>query len=351
MSSDRQKARKATEAETPAPSDALIGPLFSAWPDIGVIVLKHMDPLDRSLFAGVSPSISDAVMKSENPSDMSKPLPVAGVTPGIWLDAFTDSLEKFRYGVLTYPSLLSADKSQSTKRGLVCSIAASKGNLDVLREARAIGCPWGNTATYACRNGHLQILQWARLPYQLDYRFDPVQLTSDCYYSAAKGGHLDVIKFLREERCDFDNTSAFEAARLGHPRCLELLYAICTEIDGRWRPSGVCASAVSSGRIDVLKVAWNLQPVVYNAEYYNDPFMNFNVEPMQWAADGGRIDMMEWLLNNGCPWGSHTCQTIMDVGNPAVSKWAAEALSGCRCDSPFGTKMSSTCSVHGDPLI
>jgi hypothetical protein len=121
MASSNQKARKATGAEAPrvgpraiytppSSSDALIGPLFSGWADLGAMVLGHMDPIDRSLFAGVSPSISDAVMKSEKPSDASKPLPVAGVTPGIGLAAFTDSLKKFRYGVLTYPELFRADK-------------------------------------------------------------------------------------------------------------------------------------------------------------------------------------------------------------------------------------------------
>jgi len=74
--------------------------MFSSYPDIGAIVLRHLDPVDRSLFAGVSPSISDAVMESENPSDASDRLPVAGVTPGFGLDAFTDSLEKFRYGLI-----------------------------------------------------------------------------------------------------------------------------------------------------------------------------------------------------------------------------------------------------------
>jgi len=108
MTSSMQKERKATGAEAPSSSDdVLVGPLFRSWPDIRAIVLSHMDPVDRSLFAGVSPSISDAVMKSENPSDWSDRLPVAGVTPGFGLDEFTDSLKKFRYGVLTYPELLS----------------------------------------------------------------------------------------------------------------------------------------------------------------------------------------------------------------------------------------------------
>jgi hypothetical protein len=363
MSSDRQNARKATEAETPAPSDALISPLFSGWPDLGAMVLRHMGPVDRSLLAGVSPSISDAVMKSENPSDASKPLPVAGVTPGFGLSRFTDSLEMFRYGVQTYPRLLISDRNpHSARYGDICSAAASRGALDVLSEARAIGCPWGRTATNACRNGQLQLLQWAHGPFQSDR----VQLNRKCYVVAAEEGHLDVIEFLREERCVIDKFAAYGAAYYANPRCLELLYEIHNEWipfkvgepDEEWSPDDVCAYAVRSRRKSVLKIAWKLQPAVYDAEIYGNPFMDFSVQPMEWAARFGRTDMMKWLLENGCPWGSYTCEVLADPLNPVPSKWAAEASklaaeapNGCWCNSPFGTKMSSTCSVHGDPLI
>ena len=355
MASRNQKARKATGAEAPrvgpraiytppSSSDALIGPLFSGWPDLGAIVHGHMDPVDRSLFAGVSPSISDAVMQSENPSDASDRLLVAGVTPGIGLDAFTDSVESFRYGALTYPGLLSADKNpHSSSYGMVCSMAASKGTLDVLSEARAIGCPWGNTAENACRNGHLQLLQWAHGPFQSDR----VPLEGICYVVAAERGHLDVIKFLREERCKYRGGSSYAAATFGHPRCLELLYEICAENYAQWKPVIVCAFALETGRIDMLKTAWALEPAVYDA----GPSMTFKALPMERAADRGRIDMMEWLLDNGCPWGSYTCGVIAKLGDPAVSKWAADAPNACRCNSPFGTTMTLTCSVHGDPWI
>jgi hypothetical protein len=264
MASSNQKARKATGAEAPrvgpraiytppSSSDALIGPLFSGWPDLGAIVLGHMDPVDRSFLAGVSPSISDAVMKSENPSDASKPLPVAGVTWGIGLDVFTDSVESFRYGALTYPGLLLDDRMDTRGTGgMVCSTAASKGNLEVLCEARAIGCPWGNTAENACRNGHLRLLRWARAQYQ---RWE-VPLSSACYKEAVSGGHCEVLKFLREEACEFDFKAAYRAARLGNIRCLEIMYEICLEQHARWDPQDACGAAVISGQIDVLKKAW-----------------------------------------------------------------------------------------------
>ena len=172
-------------------------------------------------------------------------------------------------------------------------------------------------------------------------------LSSACYIQAVAGGHCEVLKFLREEACEYDCKAAHAAARIGNIRYLEIMYEICIEQHGWWISDIVCALAVESGRIAVLKKAWELQPATYNVFIYEDPLMG----PMQLAAYRGRIDMMKWLLNNGCPWGSSTCQAIADVGDPAVSKWAAEAPNGCRCNSPFGITMTSQCSVHGDPWI
>jgi len=44
-----------------------------------------------------------------------------------------------------------------------CIIAADNGHLDVLKWARANGCPWDSFyCSSAERNGHLDVLTWAR---------------------------------------------------------------------------------------------------------------------------------------------------------------------------------------------
>jgi len=44
-----------------------------------------------------------------------------------------------------------------------CKLAASNGHLGVPQWARAHGCPWDErTCAYAARNGHLEVLQWVR---------------------------------------------------------------------------------------------------------------------------------------------------------------------------------------------
>ena len=40
---------------------------------------------------------------------------------------------------------------------------ASGGHLDILKWLRENGCPWnGYTCAYAAMNGHLEVLKWAR---------------------------------------------------------------------------------------------------------------------------------------------------------------------------------------------
>ena len=44
-----------------------------------------------------------------------------------------------------------------------CEIAAKNGHLEVLKYARENGCPWDEwTCSFAARNGHLEVLKWAR---------------------------------------------------------------------------------------------------------------------------------------------------------------------------------------------
>ena len=78
-----------------------------------------------------------------------------------------------------------------------CTYAARGGNLDVLKWARANGCDWdGWTCAYAAEGGYLDVLRWARAngcPWN----------ERTCSY-AAEGGHLDILKWARENGCDWN---------------------------------------------------------------------------------------------------------------------------------------------------
>jgi hypothetical protein len=46
---------------------------------------------------------------------------------------------------------------------LTCELAAKSGHLDILKWARENGCPWNEwTCFYAVENDHLEVLKWAR---------------------------------------------------------------------------------------------------------------------------------------------------------------------------------------------
>jgi len=48
-------------------------------------------------------------------------------------------------------------------RRLTCAYAAEGGHLEVLKWARENGCPWDKqTCAYAAKGGHLEVLKWAR---------------------------------------------------------------------------------------------------------------------------------------------------------------------------------------------
>ena len=72
-----------------------------------------------------------------------------------------------------------------------CIYAAQNGHLEVLKWARENGCPWDeDTCVYAAENGHLEVLKWAR-------ENGCPWNEWICVYAAEKG-HLEVLKWARE---------------------------------------------------------------------------------------------------------------------------------------------------------
>ena len=74
-----------------------------------------------------------------------------------------------------------------------CAYAAGNGHLEVLKYLREEAkAPWDSwTATRAASNGHLHILE-----YLVERKFD--EYDEDACENAAKNGHLDCLKYLHE---------------------------------------------------------------------------------------------------------------------------------------------------------
>ena len=92
-----------------------------------------------------------------------------------------------------------------SRQEYLCQAAARGGHLEELKLLRENGCPWDErTCQYAAKGGHLEVLQWAHAN---GCPWD--ERTSAC---AAKGGHLEVLQWARANGCPWnDNTCAFAA--------------------------------------------------------------------------------------------------------------------------------------------
>ena len=172
--------------------------------------------------------------------------------------------------------------------------AAKGGHLEVLKWLREIypNRDWGFGVTAgAAKGGRLEILKWLR-EQGADWSMDT------CAY-AAKKGHLDVLKWLRENGCPWNRLTCIMAAHQGH---LEVV---------QWARLNGCA--------------WALTGKSSNACLF--------------AAIGGHLEVLKWLRENGCPWTSATCFAAAAHGHFELLKWARE--NGCPCTA-YSTMAAAT---------
>ena len=160
--------------------------------------------------------------------------------------------------------------------------------------AKANGCPWGETWTYAwttwggtrsllpnncctlaAAGGHLEALQWAR------EQHPPCPSSEETCVAAVEGGHLEVLKWAWEHGC----------------------------------PCGVetCAAAAKDGRLEVLQ--WARE---------QDPACPWDERTCAGAAAGGHLEVLQWAREHGCPWNHDTCAYAAEFGHLDVLKWARE---------------------------
>ena len=89
-----------------------------------------------------------------------------------------------------------------------CSEAAAGGHLDVLKWLRNEGCPWDEwTCSAAANVGHLEVLKWLRKENDPPCPWDEWTCSN-----AAEYGHLEVLKWLRNEGCPWDESTCSAAA-------------------------------------------------------------------------------------------------------------------------------------------
>jgi hypothetical protein len=159
---------------------------------------------------------------------------------------------------------------------LHCNIVAENGHLETLKWLRENGCPWNEwTCASAAFNGHLETLKWAR--------------ENGCPWNewtcanAAKNGQIETLKWARENGCPWNEVTCTYAAGYGHLETLKWL----RENGCPW-DEVTCRYAAENGQIETLKWARG------NGCPWNELTCTF-------AAINGHIEVLIWALNNGCP--------------------------------------------------
>jgi len=158
---------------------------------------------------------------------------------------------------------------------LMCMAAAGARKLDVLKWLRQHKCPWNDYSLIdAAGRGHLDVMQWA-----ID---NGCPMNASVSHSAAAAGweggwedeadSLETLKFLHKHSCPFDE--------------------------------GTCVNAVCSGQLK--KLVWLRSPPI------NCPW---NLGTTQIALSYCRWDMLKFALDNGCPYDPASRETISNVAS------------------------------------
>jgi len=163
----------------------------------------------------------------------------------------------------------------------------------------------------------------------------------DALKGAARGGHLELVKHLREKGCEWDERTCAAAASEGHVHVLEYL-----RTNGCPWDSNACAYAASEDQLDTLKwlrehgCPWDEETIKYAVEAGKFASLKWLHEHgcPGWDADlfaaavsygthYSSLKMLVWMHENGCPWDSESTDYAAMNGHLEILTWLHE--NGC----------------------
>ena len=218
---------------------------------------------------------------------------------------------KFLHGVNTETRKLikRSSRANDLKKGFKVKEMSSISTLEFAWEHKSLWPRWW-TETYFCekvaKTNKLELLKWAREEKKCEWCVGPINaaagqgnlemvkycVANECYIStwacarAAESGHLECLKYLREEvKAPWDFRTAALAARNGHLHILE--YLVERKYDQFCEFA--CTYAAESGQLDCLK---------YLRETAKAPWDFWAVRK---AHRNNQTECVQYLLDNNCP--------------------------------------------------
>jgi len=202
---------------------------------------------------------------------------------------------------------------------IYCTIAAKYGQKEMLQWLHDNGYSWDHRAfECAAENGHLDIMKY--LYENRCYRAGDVPLIN-----AATNGHLEVLKWL--------HTQEYYNSFLGYIKVFILTSRVCTSAVGnghfeivKWLhknqcfwDSDACLSAAENGHLEILK-------------YLHENECHWNKHAYYVAAKNGHIEILKYLHENKCPWDNWACYYAELNDHHHITKWLHENDYPCHKD-------------------
>ena len=237
--------------------------------------------------------------------------------------------------------------------------AAGGGHLEALQWLRSHDKPWkSDTLHAAAMNNHLHVLEWClsqtdappltrgtfsnaafgghldTLQWLISRPDIPQDWKRDVCVSAARNGHLHVIKFARSlsPPCPWDERLCDVAALGGHLHVLQWVRS--QESPCPWTAK-VCTQAVFGGHFNVLKWLRSEESPHGKADWTTDTACA--------ASATGSLEILRWLReqNPPCPWDHCVYNVARGCGHTAIMEWLQTVSPAC----PATLKASVT-SMH-----
>jgi hypothetical protein len=161
-------------------------------------------------------------------------------------------------------------KGATWEKTTTCSAAALFGNVELLRWLREHDCPWDEES---CRR-------------------------------AAAFEHFETLKWLRQHHCPWDEQTMGEAAYTGNMEMLSWLLEQGAPVD-----ESVCADAAQVGQLEAL-------------QWLRERGCPWDEECCNAAAESGHWDVVMWARQHGCDWDEDVClREVVFNGQLEVLRW------------------------------
>ena len=228
--------------------------------------------------------------------------------------------------------------------------AVVMGRLDVLKWLweREPSCRRLRHIEVAGYHGQKEVLDWFytlpredfpidrlhRTPVSIEQQIKDLATFRDALHGAARGGHLELVKHLREKGCEWDERTCAAAAQEGHVHVLEYL-----RTNGCPWDSNACASAAGGDQLDTLKwlrehgCPWDRYTMVFAVEagkfasvkwLHEHGCPGWNADLFATAVLNGSLKMLMWMHENGCPWDEEATEYAAMYGHLEILKWLHE---------------------------